>query len=91
MPQAAPSRWAGASESLQLGMPRAQPAMGLSTDLAMALVPRGLAPVLKSLVRKPRPLADLFCVALLPSTASATRPRERGSAKITGAQTPEPN
>ena len=40
-------------KSLALSMPPAPPALSLSIALAMALVPQSLAPVLKSLVRKP--------------------------------------
>ena len=47
-------------KSLALSMPRAPPALSLSIALAMALVPRSLAPVLKSLVCTPRPLTDLL-------------------------------
>ena len=78
-------------KSLALSMPRAPPALSLSIALAMALVPRSLAPVLKSLVRKPRPPTDLFCWTLLPSTASAPRPGARGAIMVACAQKPGQN
>ena len=89
-------------KSLALSMPPAPPTLSLSIALAMALVPQSLAlamalvpqslaPVLKSLVRKPRPPTDLFCWTLLPSTASASRPAPSGAVMIACTQKPGQN
>ena len=78
-------------KSLALSTPPAPPALSLSIALAMALVPQSLAPVLKSLVRKPRPPTGLFCWTLLPSTASASRPETSGAVMVCCTQTPEKN
>ena len=59
---------------------------GPDTRLGDGAGARSLVPVPKSLVRKPRPLADLFGWTLLLSTASATRPGACGSIMITCTQ-----
>ena len=68
-------------KSLTQSTPAEPPALSLPFVLAMALVLQSLAlpmtslsPVLQSLARQPRPPTDLFCLTLVPSTASASRP-----------------
>ena len=69
-------------KSLALSTPPAPPALNLALAMVMALVPQSLAPVLKSLARKPCPFTDLFCWTLLMSTASVSRPETCGASMI---------